>query len=237
MTALATAVTALIAATPQDFMEGAEIGDATGYVAFESSGKYHAEKNAPDKKSKTVLKGTWAFSNDNTIEVKPTSCTGKDCKALQHPYKIEVKVVAERAMTLKTTPNEPMLPTGSYYCRFQGCEQRIGVELRSKNAPASTMNSILDFSIDKNRKRDQTVVWWGKKLQEDAGPSRIETCGRDPERARKGAELMQADLAELPWVGKLEVKPLEDKECLFDVRVTIADTVVAPGRFKRADSK
>lgn len=237
MTALATAVTLLLAATPQDFMEGAEIGDATGYVAFESSGGYHAEKSGADKKSKTVLKGKWAFSSENTIEVKPGSCTGKECKALQHPYKIEVKVVAERAMTLKTTPNEPMLPSGSYYCRFQGCEQRIGVELRSRNAAASTMNYLLDFSIDKNRKRDQTVVWWGRKLLEDAGPSRIETCGRDPERAKKGAELMQADLAELPWLGKLEVKALEDKDCLWDVRVTIADKVVAPGRFKRADAK
>jgi hypothetical protein len=128
-----------------------------------------------------------------------------------------------------------MLPTGSYYCRFQGCEQRIGIELRSKNAPASAMNYILDFSIDKNRKRDQTVVWWGKKLQTDAGPSRIETCARDPERAKKGAELMQADLAELPWLGKLEIKETEDKDCLWDVRVTVADTVVAPSRLKRTN--
>jgi hypothetical protein len=224
---------ALLSATPQDFMEGAEIGDATRYVAFETGGKYHAEKNDKAKGGKTVLKGAWVFAGENTIEIKQTSCTGKECKALQHPYKVEVKVVAERAMTLETIPTEPMLPAGSYYCRFQGCEQRIGVELRSKNAPASAMNYLLDHAIDKNRKRDQTVVWWAKKLQEEAGASRIETCARDPERAKAGAELMQADFAELPWVGKLEIKPLEDKECLWDVRVVIADTVVAPGRFKR----
>jgi hypothetical protein len=227
------AATIALSATPQDFMEGAEIGDATRYVAFETGGKYHAEKNGEQKGQKTVLKGQWSFSGENTMEVKQTSCTGKECKALQHPYKVELTVVAERAMTLKTTPNEAMLPAGSYYCRFQGCEQRIGIELRSKSAPASTMNYVLDFSIDKNRKRDQTVVWWAKKMQTDAGASRIETCGRDPERAKKGAELMQGDLAELPWIGKLEIKDSGETDCLWDVRVTIADNVVAPGRLKR----
>ena len=230
MTSLTLAAAVLLSATPQDFLEGAEIGDATHYVAFESGGNYHGEKT--EKGAKTVLKGKWVFTGDEMVEVKQTSCTGKECKALQHPYKVELKVDAERAMTLKTIPDEPLLKSGSYYCRFQGCEQRVGVELRSKHAVASAMNYILDYSIDKNRKRDVTVVWWAKKMQEDAGASRIETCARDPERAKKGAELLQADLAELPWVGKLEIKPLEDKECLWDVRVTIADTVVAPGRFK-----
>lgn len=233
MLTLKLAAAVLFSATPQDFMEGAEIGDATHYVAFESAGNYHAEKT--DKGAKTVIKGKWVFTSDNTMEVKATSCTGKECKALKHDYKIELQVVAERAMTLRTIPNEPLLASGSYYCRFQGCEQRVGVELRSKNAVASAMNYILDYSIDQNRKRDVTVVWWAKKMQEDAGESRIETCARDPEKARKGAELLQADLAALPWVGKLEIKPLEDKECLWDVRVTIGDKVVAPGRFKRAN--
>lgn len=81
------------------------------------------------------------------------------------------------------------------------------------------------------------MVWWGKKLQEDAGKSRIETCGRDPERAKKGAELLQADLAELPWLGKLEISPSAEAGCLWDVRVTIADDVVAPSRLERAEAK
>lgn len=237
MSALYLAAAAALAATPQDFMEGAEIGDANGYVAFESSGKYHAEKGGKDKGPRSVVKGAWAFGSESVVEVKPASCKGPDCKALQQPYKIEVSVVAERAMTLKTVPEQPLLKAGSYYCRFQGCEQRIGVELRSKNAKASTMNYLLDFAIDKNRKRDVTVVWWGKKLQEDAGKSRIETCGRDPERAKKGAELLQADLAELPWLGKLEIAPSAEAGCLWDVKVTIADDVVAPSRLKRAEAK
>ena len=213
MHALVVPMLGLLSATPQDFMEGAEIGDATRYVAFESKGKYHAEKNGKDNKGpKTVLKGTWAFTSDSVLEVKTGSCAGPECKALSHPYKAEVNVVAERAMTLQSTPEEAMLPSGSYYCRFQGCEQRTGVELKSKNVRAATVNYVTDFLIDKNRKRDATVVWWGKKMQEEAGKSRIETCGRDPERAKKGAELVQGDLAELPWLGKLEIGPTAEKD-------------------------
>lgn len=233
MLALPVAVFTLFAATPQDFMEGAEIGDATRYVAFESHGKYHAEKSDKEKGQKSILKGTWAFSNETTLEAKTASCGGPECKALKHNYKVEVSVVAERAMTLKSVPEEPLLPSGSYYCRFQGCEQRIGVELKSKNAAASTLNYLTDFLVDKNRKRDLTVVWWGKKLQAEAGKSRIETCGREPERAKKGAELVQGDLAELPWLGKLEIVASEEKDCLWDVRVNVADDVVAPSRLKR----
>ena len=80
-------------------------------------------------------------------------------------------------------------PSGSYYCRYQGCEKRTGVELLSKEAKARTMNWLLDFMIDKNRKRDVTVVWWGKKLQTDAD-KRIKQWSAELEKAK--AELQKA---------------------------------------------
>ncbi|MBK7858773.1 MAG: hypothetical protein IPJ65_09165 [Archangiaceae bacterium] len=234
-------VASLLAVSVQDFVEGAEVGTAEAYVALESKGKYHAEKI--DKAAgKTVLKGTWKMKDTGAgikengldqktgrVEVKIASCAGPACKELKKDYTLDVELQAERAMTVKSTPPDSMFPTGSYYCRYQGCEKRTGVELLSKEAKPRTMNWIVDFMIDKNRKRDVTVVWWGKKLTTDAGKTRIEYCPRDGERGKKGAELVAADLAELPWLGKIEA-PVEtaEKDCLFDVRVYIADDVAAP---------
>lgn len=212
----------------QDFLEGAEIGDANGYVALETGGRYHAEK--VDKTAgKTVLKGSWALKGD-TFLIKAITCSGPSCKELKKDFQAQVHVVAERAMVVKSTPDDSMLPTGSYYCRFQGCEKRFGIELLSKNAKALTMNYLLDYLIDKNRKRDVTVVWWGKKLQVAAGKTRIETCQREPERSAKAAELVAADLKELPWLGPIEITPSADKNCTFDVRVYVSDETALPAK-------
>lgn len=234
-------VSSFLAVTVQDFIEGAEVGTAEAYVALESKGRYQAEK--VDKAAgKTVLKGTWKMKDTGAglkengldqklghLDVKIASCTGPACKDLKKDYALDVELQAERAMTVKSTPPESMFPSGSYYCRYQGCEKRTGVELLSKDAKPRTMNYLLDFMIDQNRKRDVTVVWWGKKLTSDAGKTRIEYCPRDAERGKKGAELVAADLATLSWVGKLDA-PTEtaDKECLWDVRVYIADDVAVP---------
>jgi hypothetical protein len=234
-------VSSLMAVTVQDFIEGAEVGTAEAYVALESKGKYHAEKI--DKvKGKTVLKGTWKMKDVGAgikegnveqklgkVEVKIGSCTGPACAELKKDYTLDVELLAERAMTVKSTPPDSMFPTGSYYCRYQGCEKRTGVELLAKEAKPRSMNWILDHLIDKNRKRDVTVVWWGKKLQGEAGKTRIEWCSRDGERGKKGAELVAGDLAELAWLGKIEA-PVEsaEKDCLFDVRVYVADDAVPP---------
>ncbi len=183
-------VASLMAVSVQDFVEGSEIGTADQYVALESHGKYHAER--VDKAiGKTSLNGTWKMKDvgaglkENNldqklghVDVKVASCTGPQCKDLKKDFGIDVELQAERAMTVKSVPADTMLSSGSYYCHYQGCEKRTGVEIVSKDAKARTVNWILDFMIDKNRKRDVTVVWWGHKLLNDAGKTRIEYCPR-----------------------------------------------------------
>ena len=227
-------VSSFLAVGVQDFVEGAEVGTAEAYVALESKGKYHAEK--VDKAAgKTVLKGSWKMKDSGgpdqkvgRVEVKIASCTGAACKDLKKDYALDVELQAERAMTVRSNPPDSMFPSGSYYCRYQGCEKRTGVELLSKDAKARTMSYLVDFMIDQNRKRDVTVVWWGKKLASDAGKTRIEYCPRE-ERGKKGAELVAADLATLSWLGKIDA-PIEtaEKDCVWDVRVYVADDAALP---------
>ncbi len=227
---LLTVLTAALAAVPtaQDLIDGAEIGNADGYVAFESHGKYHAERT--DKaKGPTVVKGSWTLT-DGVVEVKLASCKGPACKEINKPYKAEVTAVAERALLVKAIPTEAMLPSGSYYCHYLGCEKRVGVELLTKNAKANGVNFVLDTLIDKNKARNSTIVWWGRKLADDVKKGRIEYCPREEERAKKGAEEAASDLATLPWVGKLDVAMTAEKDCLWDVRVFLADDLTPPAR-------
>ncbi|MBX7099433.1 MAG: hypothetical protein K1X89_17090 [Myxococcaceae bacterium] len=214
----------------QDFIEGAEIGTADQFVAFESRGKYHAER-ADKKAGTTIVRGSWALDGDK-ISVKPATCKGPACKELNVGYAVDVTVVAERAMTIKAGSAAALLASGSYYCRYQGCEKRSGVELVSRGAKAGTMNYLLDFLIDKNRKRDVTVVWWGKKLQDDPGKTRIEYCTREEERGKKTAELVAGDLKELAWIGELAPAASAEKDCLWDVRVTIGDDTALPPKVR-----
>ena len=222
---------AVVSATPnpEDLIDGAEIGNADGFVAFESHGKYHAEK-IDKAKGNTVLRGTWLMSNEGVIDAKPTTCKGPACAALNKPYKAEVQAVAERGLLVKSVPADTMFPTGSYYCHYLGCEKRTGVELLSKGAKANAVNYVLDSLIDKNRKRDVTIVWWGKKLADDVKKSSIQYCTRELERAKKGADLVAGDLAELPWIGKLEISESPEKDCLWDVRVLLADEIAPPAK-------
>ena len=220
---LLTVLTAVLAAAPaaQDLIDGAEIGSADGYVAFESHGKYSAEK-VDKAKGNTVLKGSWTLAND-VIEVKIATCKGPACKELNKPYKAEIAAAAERALLIKAIPSEAMLPSGSYYCHYLGCEKRIGVELLSKNAKAKGVNFVLDTLIDVNKGRNVTIVWWGRKLADDVKKGRVEYCPREEDRAKKGAEQVASDLATLPWVGKLDVTASAEKDCLWDVRAFLAD--------------
>jgi hypothetical protein len=227
LTALLIAVAAA-APQPEDLIDGAEIGNAEGYVAFESHNKYHAEK-IDKAKGNTELRGTWALK-DGVVEAKPTTCKGPACKELNKPYKAEVQVVAERGLLVKSIPDGSMFATGSYYCHYLGCEKRTGVELLSKGAKASAVNYVLDSLIDHNRKRDVTIVWWGKKLADDVKKGAIQYCPREAERAKKGAELVQGDLAELAWVGKLEISESTEKDCLWDVRVLLPDELTPPAK-------
>ncbi|MBL8949751.1 MAG: hypothetical protein JNK82_03180 [Myxococcaceae bacterium] len=231
---ISTLVTAVLAVGVQDFVEGAEVGTAEAYVALESKGKYHAEK-IDKAKGNTILKGSWKFKEapsdekNGHADVKVATCTGPACKDLKKDYALDFELQAERAMTVRSTPPDSMFPSGSYYCRYQGCEKRTGVELQSKDTKPRTMNYLLDSLIDANRKRDVTVVWWGKKLSEPAGKTRIEYCAREGERGKKGAELVAQDLGTLAWLGKLDA-PVEsaEKDCLWDVRVFVADDATVP---------
>jgi hypothetical protein len=229
---LLTLLTAVLTAAPtaQDLIDGSEIGNADGYVAFESHGKYHAEK-VDKTKGNTVLKGGWTLKDD-VVDVKITSCKGPACKELNKPYRAEVAAAAERALLVKAIPAESMLPSGSYYCHYLGCEKRVGVELLSKNAKAKGVNFVLDTLIDKNKGRNTTIVWWGRKLADDVKKSRIEYCGREEARAKKGAAEVSADLGELPWVGKLEPRLTAEKDCLWDVRVFLVDDLMPPAKVR-----
>ncbi|MGC4122164.1 MAG: hypothetical protein QM765_47810 [Myxococcales bacterium] len=221
----------LLAAVPTptvtDFVDGAEIGNAEHYVAFDSENRYRSE--LVEKAGKTHVAGTWTLDGD-TISVKATGCTGPACKGLKKDYQAKLQVTAERAMVVKSDAPGAMLESGAYYCRLGGCEKRIGVILQGKAVKPRSLHYLLDFLIDQNRKRDVTVVWLGPKLTVDAGPSRIEYCTRQKEFALKGAKLVAEDLAQLPWIGKLEPKASEEKDCLWDVKVVLADEVAVPAK-------
>ena len=71
------------APNPEDLIDGAEIGNAEGFVAFESHGKYHAEK-IDKAKGNTVLRGSWVMKGE-TVEAKPVTCTGPACSTGSRP--------------------------------------------------------------------------------------------------------------------------------------------------------
>ncbi|MFL5318538.1 MAG: hypothetical protein ACJ790_02705, partial [Myxococcaceae bacterium] len=154
---------------------------------------------------------------------------GPACAALGKGFRAQVDLVAERAMTVKSAPNNP-LSSGSYYCHYQGCEKRTGVELVTHAGRPVVMKYLVDFLIDKNRSRDVTVVWWGKKIDEKVPTSHVSYCEREGDRGKKGAEQVAKDLGELPWLGKLEPKQDPDKNCLYDVRVFVADDASLPAK-------
>lgn len=212
----------------QEQLDGTEIGDETQYIAFNSGGAYVAEHE--DKKAgKTHAKGSWAVKDDR-LEVKIASCKGPRCGSLGKSYTADISIVAERALLVKSSLQDGPLSSGSYYCRFQGCEKRTGVQMVTHGARANAMKYLVDFLIDKNRTRDVTVVWWGKKLSETQPASSITYCPRDLKRAKAGAEQLAKDLGELPWFGKVTPKPATETDCLWDVKVVVGDAVALPPR-------
>jgi hypothetical protein len=214
----------MLTTSVEDQLEGAEIGDANKYLVFGSGGKYSAEIS--DKKAgTTAAKGTWKVSGDS-VEVKIASCKGPACKELGQGYKADVGVVSDRAMTVRSS--DPIFQTGSYYCHYQGCEKRIGVML--VGGKSLSTKYALDFLIDKNRGRNVTIVWIGKKSEEKNPVTTVSYCTREEARAKPGAEAVQKDLAELPWLGKTELKAAADKDCLWDVKVALGDEAVPPAK-------
>lgn len=210
----------------QDHLEGTEIGDANMSVTFESGGKYVAGTEGKDK---TVAKGTWTVTGDS-VEVKVASCKGPQCAAVGKSYKADVVLVAERAMTVRASPPDGPLSTGSYYCHYGGCEKRVGVLLVTHGARAPVMKYLLDYLIDRNVAAggSKTVVWWGKRLADKAPATTITYCAREGGRAKQGAEQVARDLAELPAIGKLTPAPSPDKDCLWDVQISVGDDTPQP---------
>jgi len=210
-------------------LDGTEIGDEAQYIAFQSGGLYTAEHEDPGKKGKTAAQGRWEVKGDQ-LEVKITSCKGPRCATLGKGYTARIQIVAERAMTVDSSLKDGPLSTGSYYCRFQGCEKRTGVTVVTHGAKANVMKYLVDFLVDQNRTRDITVVWWGKKLPAPQAQSAVSYCAREPERAKKAAEQAAADLATLPWFGKVTPTASADTQCLHDVQVVVGDSVKIPPR-------
>jgi len=210
-----------------EFIDSLEIGPADHFVAFDNGGKYRAEQLDANKGKAAELKGHWSIKDD-VVTVKLSACAGPQCKDLKKDYTAKVQLAAERALLIESTAPGVLLESGSYYCHYQGCEKRLGVELSSKDAKSRTMNYLLDALIDQNRSRNTTVVWWGPKMTTDAGKTRIEYCTREADKAKAGAAQVASDLAALPWIGKLDVAPSSEKGCLWDVRVFVADGVTPP---------
>ncbi len=161
--------------------------------------------------------------------MKISSCKGPACGDLGKSYQAELQIVAERAMTVKSTWEKGPLSSGSYYCRFQGCEKRTGVAIHTSGARANVMRYLVDFLVDKNRARDVTVVWWGTKLEAPQPRSTLTWCQRDPERGKAGAEMVAKDLAELPWLGTIQPQAGE-KDCAYDVLLVVGDGVQLPAK-------
>jgi hypothetical protein len=220
-------VCSVMAVSVQDYLNGAEIGDETQFVVFRTGGSYYAERK--ERSGRTKAKGKWTVRGDR-IEVKVASCQGPSCATLAKPWSASVEVRAERVMTLKSEEAHAALPSGSYYCARQGCEQRIGVELVSHEQRTDVMKRLLEFLIDKNRSRDVTVVWIGQERSAPRQATQVILCGRENERAKTGAALVTGDLRELGWVGQPRLSQ-GPAECLYDVRVIVGDDVrVPPGR-------
>lgn len=211
----------------QDQFDGAEIGDATQAMTFESGGKYVYERSG---KEATHAKGTWTTS-DSGIDVKITSCKGAGCSsALGKSFHADVDVVSDRAMTVKASPPDAPLSSGSYYCHYQGCEKRSGVAIVAHGTKPAAMKYLLDYLIDKNRSRDKTVVWWQtRRIEDKQSQTKLEYCQRDEARAKAIADATAKELAELPWIGALTPQP-GGKDCLYEVRLVVADGVTLPAK-------
>lgn len=217
--------------TPLDFLDNSESGDALQSTQLRSHGVY--EGTAIDKaKGNTVTTGNWVIKDD-TLEVKVTGCKGPLCKEQKKDWTAKVAVVAGRAMTVNSTAPKPLFQSGAYYCHYLGCEPRVGVEILSKGANLKALHAVEDHLIGHNVGRNTTVVWIGQRTDTDTAKSRIEVCGRDAEKAKKGLESLKADLADAEWIGEYTVVEAPQTDCLWDVRFFVRDDVAPPIKRKR----
>ena len=231
-------VSLVLASSVQQQLEGAEVADGPLHLTFNPGGKYSAVKH--DKGAgNTTADGTWAVSGD-ALEVKVAGCKGTACKGIGAGYKAEVTLVAERAMTVRTTPPEAPLASGSYYCRYQGCSRRYGVVVTTHDAKPLAVRYLVDFLIEKNRARDakthseralagspgsspptktsrasRRLVWEAAEpLADKQAGSTLTWCKRNEARGKKAAEQLAKDIGELPWMGRLTPTASADASCL-----------------------
>jgi hypothetical protein len=216
----------LLTVSVQDKLVGAHIGDSVMDLAFDTDGKYSGEHK--EKKGLTLAKGTWRV-NGNSIDVTVASCKGESCKTYGSSFHAEVTVVGDRAMTVKATPDDAPFATGSYYCHYQACERRVGVEVSAHGAPAPAVRNVVDYLIDKNVGHNVTVVWWGLWRREANASTRVTYCRRDEARAKAAAAAVAQDLSGLSWLGAVGVEP-GPVDCLYDVNVQVGDAVKVPAR-------
>lgn len=217
--------------SPQDFIDNTEIGDAKQYIGLRSRGVY--EGHAIDKaKGDTSVTGTWKLNGD-TVEVKTATCKGPLCKELKKDWTAKIGVAAARAMTVQSSAPAPLFPSGSYYCHYLGCEPRTGVEIVSKGANLRALHGVEDALIARNVGRNTTVVWIGARPEADTSKSRIEVCGRDPEKAKAALAELQGDLKSVEWFGEATVVEAPAKDCQWDVRLYVRDDVQPPAKKKK----
>ncbi len=212
-----------------DWLEGAEIGDSEQAMTFGSTGRYRAERR--DKAGLTVAKGSWKLSG-NTLSVTVSSCKGPACKRFGMSFQAEVAVVGERALTVNPTPADVPFPRGSYYCHHQGCERRVGVRVEAHTAPTAAVRAVTERLIERNVGRNTTVVWWTPPVDTPLERTAVLYCPSGGELARQGAQTTVADLAGLDWLGPLTVTAAT-VDCLWDVQLTVADTVAMPAAAAR----
>lgn len=208
-----------------DWLEGAEIGDREQAMTFSSTGRYRAERR--DAAGQSLAHGSWKLSG-TTLRVTVTSCKGPHCKTFGKSFRAEVQVVGERALTVDPTPADVPFARGSYYCHHQGCERRVGVRVVAHSAPTSLVQAVTDRLIARNVGRNTTVVWSTPALGTGLEHSSVEYCPAGGTLAQQGAQATAADLAGLDWLGPLN-PAAATTNCLWDVQVTVGDSVAPPG--------
>jgi hypothetical protein len=207
-----------------DWLEGAEIGDREQSMTFSSKGGYRAERH--DALGQTQARGVWKL-NGGTLTVTVTSCKGPHCKTFGKNFSAEVAVVGERALSVDPAPSDVPFARGTYYCHHQGCEKRIGVRLVAHTAPSPAVRAAAERLIERNVGRNTEVVWWAPRMETPAELSSVLYCPREADAARKAADTVVADLGGLDWLGPLVPTPATG-ECLWDVQVTVGDSVTMP---------
>ncbi len=213
-----------------DWLQGAEIGDRVQAMTFGSTGRYRAERK--DALGQTFAHGTWELKG-STLSVTVRSCKGPACQVFGTNFRAELAVVGGRALTVNPTPVDVPFARGSYYCHYQGCERRVGVRVVAHAAAPSAVQAVIDRLVAANVGRNTTVVWSAPPVDTPLQRSSLVFCPSGGDLARQGAQTTAMDLAPLAWLGPLSPTAATGNDCLWDVEVTVADSVAISGAAPR----